>query len=120
MRVAVAATNMSDASLSSNRGPSRGVKAAAAVLCVLVLAYSLVIAGQILLGVLVCILVYGLFLAYYLLDALLRFVDATERIADALERTAGDGGLVAADRGNRSHDDRSRSEGSRDHLEDRW
>jgi hypothetical protein len=85
------------------------------VLCVLVLAYSLVVAGQILLGVLVCVLVYGLLLAYYLLDALLRFVDATERIADALERTAGDGSFETVTRS-----DRSRSEGSRDHLEDRW
>jgi len=119
MRVAVAATNMSDASLSSNRGPSRGVKAAAAVLCVLVLAYSLVIAGQILLGVLVCILVYGLFLAYYLLGAFVRLVDSIERIADALEVRAGETGPRVAD-GTRSRDDRSRSEGSRDHLEDRW
>ncbi|SFR44457.1 hypothetical protein SAMN04487947_1519 [Halogeometricum rufum] len=99
--------------------PSRGVKAGVAVLCLLVLAYSVVVAGQILLGVLFCALVYGLFLAYYLLGAFVRLVDSVERIADALEGRADQTGHRVAD-GTRSRDDRSRSEGSRDHLEDRW
>jgi hypothetical protein len=94
------------------------------VLCLLVLAYSVVVAGQILLGVLFCALAYGLFLAYYLLGAFVRLVDSIERIADALEARGDEGRLrdaVDARSGDaRSRGERSRSGGSRDHPEDRW
>ncbi|SFR44455.1 hypothetical protein [Halogeometricum limi] len=82
---------------------SRRTKIALALLCFLVLAYAVVIAGQILLGVMFCAFVYSLVLAYYLVQAFSRFVGGVERIASALEAiaerenptfVAGDGGVV--------------------------
>ena len=65
------------------------VGAAIALVSLLVLAYSLVIVAQILLGVMVAGgLTVGLYLGYRVLSALDSIADATQRIADAREREA--------------------------------
>lgn len=113
----------------STRPSSRSLAVAivTAMLCLLVLGYSLVVAGQLLLGVLFCVLVVGLVVAYRLLGAFLRFVDAVERIADTLERRNDAQGARTPrshpDDGSRRDDARnaeSRTEASRSRVRDRW
>lgn len=65
-------------SSSSSAGPNRTVLAVIAVIAVLLLLYSILIANQILVGIIVLVLLFVPYLAY-------RFVRAHERIADALE-----------------------------------
>lgn len=121
---------------SSSRSPSTGrlskrTKIALAAFCMLVMLYSVVIAGQILLGVLACGFVVTAVLAYRLVGAFYRFVAATERIAAALEsregtgRSTGSGSLSGAVRAARSDDssaqrDDASDDRSRDHAADRW
>lgn len=61
---------------------------ALALLSLLVLAYSVLLLGNVLLGVVVIVLLWLLPLAWKLLRAFLRLVDAAEEIADALGRIA--------------------------------
>lgn len=62
------------------------IQAVLAVLSVAVLAYSLLIVQQILLGLIVAVLPW---IAYAVVSVLLRFVRALERIASALEEQSG-------------------------------
>ncbi|PAU84486.1 hypothetical protein CK500_02910 [Halorubrum salipaludis] len=65
------------------------VGAMLALFSLLVIAYSLVIVGQVLLGVMVGVaLPVGLYVSYRLFAALDSIADATQRIADAREREA--------------------------------
>ncbi|MDS0293150.1 hypothetical protein [Halogeometricum luteum] len=119
---------MADASPRPGRLSTR-TRIALAAFCALVMLYSFVIAGQILLGVLACAFVVTAVVAYKLVGAFYRFVDATERIAAALESREGTGRTTGGDsrggnRAARSDDPGERTETadgrSRDHLEDRW
>ncbi|QIB73756.1 hypothetical protein GL213_10370 [Halogeometricum borinquense] len=95
------------------------------VLCFGVLAYSVFVETAILLGVMFCGGVFGLYLAYQLVGAFVRLVDSVERIADALEGSNGADRLRTAVRDSRSRTDDSRDDGSRtdtsrSRVEDRW
>ncbi|MFB6087736.1 MAG: hypothetical protein ABEJ85_04380 [Haloarculaceae archaeon] len=68
--------------------PDAAAWAGLALLSLLVLGYSLLIAGNVLLGVVVVALLWLVPLAWSLLGAFLRFVDAVEDVADALQRLA--------------------------------
>ena len=70
--------------------PSRRVKIALAVVAVVTFAYSIVVAGQILLWFVLAGIAAGIYVAWLLVVAVLRLVDATERIASALEAEHGD------------------------------
>lgn len=111
---------------------SKRARIALGAFCVVVMAYSLVVAGQILLGALVCALVVTVVLVYRLVGAFYRFVAAAERIAAALESREGTGRTTGADspdgtnRRARSGDSRGRTgddaggDRSRNHVRDRW
>jgi uncharacterized membrane protein len=66
------------------------MKIALAVVAVVTFAYSIVIAGQILLWFVLAGIAAGIYVAWLLVVAVLRLVDATERIASALEAEHGD------------------------------
>ncbi|MDS0298477.1 hypothetical protein NDI76_06965 [Halogeometricum sp. S1BR25-6] len=114
-----------DSPPSNGRLPKR-TRIALAAFCALVMLYSIVIAGQLLLGVLACGVVWTAVVGYRLVGAFFRFVDATERIADALEsserrgrnRSAGydspDGGRTV-----RGDDARARERSTDDRSTDR-
>lgn len=122
---------MAEESLQPTGRLSKRARIALAAFCVVVMAYSLVVAGQILLGALVCALVVTAVLAYRLVGAFYRFVAAAERIAAALESREGTGGstgldsLDGANRAARSDDAQGRTgddasgDRSRDHVLDR-
>ncbi|ELZ26298.1 hypothetical protein C474_21416 [Halogeometricum pallidum JCM 14848] len=110
---------------------SKRTQIALAAFCTLVMLYSVVIAGQILLGVLACGFVVTAVVAYKLVGAFYRFVAATERIAGALEsregtgRSTGPNSPSGAVRAARSDDSRGQTDDasgdrSRDHAADRW
>jgi len=61
------------------------VKIALAVVAVVTFAYSIIIAGQILLWFVLAGIAAGIYVVWLLVVAVLRLVDATERIARALE-----------------------------------
>ncbi|WP_256546519.1 hypothetical protein [Halobellus inordinatus] len=63
---------------------------ALAVVAVVTFAYSIVVAGQILLWFVLAGIAAGIYVAWLLVVAVLRLVDATERIASALEAEHGD------------------------------
>jgi len=65
------------------------VKIALAVVAVVTFAYSIIIAGQILLWFVLAGIAAGIYVAWLLVVAVLRLVDATERIARALEAEHG-------------------------------
>lgn len=122
---------MAEESLRSTGRLSKRARIALGAFCVVVMAYSLVVAGQILLGALVCAVVVTAVVAYRLVGAFYRFVAAAERIAAALESREGTGrstGLDSPDGANRaarSDDSRGRTgedasgDRSRDHVRDR-
>lgn len=89
---------------------SKPVTVGVGVLCLLIVAYSLVVAQQILLGVIACALVLAVAVAFRLVAAMLRFVAAVERGADALESMAQNG----------SSPSHARDDGARNRPEDRW
>lgn len=64
------------------------IGAALAVLSVVALAYSVVIAGQLLVGVFVVVLLASTYLWYRLFHAIERVADGLQRLADAGERIA--------------------------------
>ncbi len=69
--------------MSSEPPSARGLQIGLAVLAAFVLAYSVLVATEPLLGIVVVFLITGAYLAW-------RFVHAFERIADALEAVAAD------------------------------
>ncbi|ADQ67654.1 hypothetical protein C499_17979 [Halogeometricum borinquense DSM 11551] len=94
-------------------------------LCFGILSYSVFVETAILLGVMFCGGVFGLYLAYQLVGAFVRLVDSVERIADALEGSDGADRLRTAVRDSRSRTDDSRDDGSRpdksrSRVDDRW
>ncbi|UPW00472.1 hypothetical protein M0R88_18465 [Halorussus gelatinilyticus] len=70
---------------SRGREPSTGLRVALGVLGVLVLLYSVLIATQPLLGVMLVVLLFGAYLAWRWFLLGVQFVAAVERIADAMD-----------------------------------
>ena len=91
------------------RGPSPAVPGALALLSVLVMLYSLLIATRPLLGVMVVVLLFLAYLLWRSLHLAVRFVAAFERIADAMEGPASENRPPEGreDR-TRDHEDRAR------------
>ncbi|RYJ13402.1 hypothetical protein ELS19_05100 [Halogeometricum borinquense] len=104
---------------------SNEARIALVALCFGILSYSVFVETAILLGIMFCGGVFGLYLAYQLVGAFVRLVDSVERIADALEGSDGADRLRTAVRDSRSRtddsrDDESRPDKSRSRVDDRW
>ncbi|RLM59622.1 hypothetical protein DVK02_02475 [Halobellus sp. Atlit-31R] len=77
--------------------PSRRGQIALAVVAVVTFAYSILVAGQILLWFVLAGIAAGVYVAWLLVVAVFRLVDATERIANALEAEHGDSSSGSTD-----------------------
>ncbi|USZ68168.1 glycerol ABC transporter substrate-binding protein [Halorussus salilacus] len=71
--------------MSDRNDERRGLRILQALVGLLILLYSVVIASRPLLGIAVVLLLFGAYLAWQFLELAGRFVVAVERIADALE-----------------------------------
>jgi hypothetical protein len=73
---------------------STRLKIAIAAILLVTLAYSLIIAGQILLWFVLVGIAAGIYIAWLLVVAVFRMVEAVERIAAAMEADADDSGQI--------------------------
>ncbi|WP_132060707.1 glycerol ABC transporter substrate-binding protein [Halorussus amylolyticus] len=76
--------------MAESESPRTALHVALGVLAVVVVLYSVLIAGRPLLGVSVVLGIFGAYLAWRLFGLAVRFVAAFERIADAMEAREGD------------------------------